>query len=44
MLGQFLEFSFSAEPLARAFEFYRSLGFQPVTVGDQLKDPYVALS
>ena len=44
MLGQFLEFSFSAEPLARAFEFYRALGFQPVTVGDQLKDPYVALS
>ena len=44
MLGQFLEFSFSAEPLARAFEFYRSLGFQPVTVGDQLKDPYVALT
>jgi predicted enzyme related to lactoylglutathione lyase len=44
MLGQFLEFSFSAEPLARGFEFYRSLGFQPVTVGDQLKDPYVALS
>jgi hypothetical protein len=43
MLGQFLEFSFSAEPLAPAFEFYRSLGFQPATVGDQLKDPYVAL-
>jgi len=44
MLGQFLEFSLSAEPLARAFEFYRSLGFQPVTVGDQLEHPYVALS
>ena len=44
MLGQFLEFSFAAAPLARAFEFYRSLGFQPVTVGDQLTDPYVALS
>ncbi len=44
MLGQFLEFSFSAEPLAHAFEFYRSLGFQPVTVGDQLEHPYVALS
>ena len=44
MLGQFLEFSLSAEPLAHAFEFYRSLGFQPVTVGDQLEHPYVALS
>ena len=44
MLGQFLEFSLSAEPLARAFEFYRSLGFQDVTVGDQLEHPYVALS
>ena len=44
MLGQFLEFSLSAEPLARAFEFYRSLGFQPVAVGDQLEHPYVALS
>lgn len=44
MLGQFLEFSLSAEPLASAFEFYRSLGFQPLTVGDQLEHPYVALS
>ena len=44
MVGQFLEFSLAAEPLADAFEFYRSLGFQPVTTGDQLKDPYVALS
>jgi catechol 2,3-dioxygenase-like lactoylglutathione lyase family enzyme len=43
MLGQFLELSLSAEPLAPAFEFYCSLGFQPVTVGDQLRDPYVAL-
>jgi catechol 2,3-dioxygenase-like lactoylglutathione lyase family enzyme len=44
MLGQFLEFSLSAEPLGRAFEFYRLLGFQPVTVGDQLEHAYVALS
>jgi catechol 2,3-dioxygenase-like lactoylglutathione lyase family enzyme len=44
MLGQFLELSLAAEPLADSFEFYRSLGFQPVEVGDQLKDPYVALS
>lgn len=44
MLGQFLELSLAAAPLADSFEFYRSLGFQPVEVGDQLKDPYVALS
>jgi predicted enzyme related to lactoylglutathione lyase len=44
MLGQFLEFSLSAEPLARAFEFYRALGFQPATVGDQLEHAYIALS
>ena len=44
MLGQFLEFSLAADSLADAFEFCCSLGFQPVTVGDQLKDPYVALS
>jgi catechol 2,3-dioxygenase-like lactoylglutathione lyase family enzyme len=44
MLGQFLEFSLAADPLLHAFEFYRSLGFKPVEVGDQLKDPYVALS
>jgi len=43
MLGQFLELSLAAEPLADSFEFYRSLGFQPVEVGDQLTDPYVAL-
>ena len=43
MLGQFLEFSFAARPLAAAFEFYRSLGFTPIPVGDQLRDPYVAL-
>jgi hypothetical protein len=43
MLGQFLEFSFAARPLAGAYEFYRSLGFMPIEVGDQLKDPYVAL-
>lgn len=43
MLGQFLEFSLAADSLADAFEFYCALGFQPVTVGDQLEDPYVAL-
>jgi len=44
MLGQFLEFSLASEPLAHAYEFYRSLGFKPVEVGDLLRDPYVALS
>jgi len=44
MLGQFLELSLAAEPLAPSYEFYRSLGFKPVEVGDLLKDPYVALS
>jgi catechol 2,3-dioxygenase-like lactoylglutathione lyase family enzyme len=43
MLGQFLEFSFAARPLAGAYEFYRSLGFASIAVGDLLRDPYVAL-
>ncbi len=43
MLGQFLEFSFAARPLAGAYEFYRSLGFTSIEVGDQLRDPYLAL-
>jgi catechol 2,3-dioxygenase-like lactoylglutathione lyase family enzyme len=43
MLGQFLEFSLPARPLAGAFAFYRSLGFTSITVGDQLPEPYVAL-
>jgi catechol 2,3-dioxygenase-like lactoylglutathione lyase family enzyme len=43
MLGQFLEFSFGARPLAGAYEFYRSLGFASIDTGDLLRDPYVAL-
>ena len=43
MLGQFLEFSFAARPLAAAFEFYLSLGFRSIAVGDLLSEPYVAL-
>jgi catechol 2,3-dioxygenase-like lactoylglutathione lyase family enzyme len=43
MLGQFLEYSFSAQPLADAFEFYRALGFRTLPVGDQLAHPYIAL-
>jgi catechol 2,3-dioxygenase-like lactoylglutathione lyase family enzyme len=43
MLGQFLEYSLAATPLAGAFEFYRALGFQTLPVGDQLEHPYIAL-
>jgi hypothetical protein len=41
MLGQFLEFSVAAQPLAASFEFFRALGFSSVPVGDTLPDPYV---
>ena len=41
MLGQFLEYSVAAHPLAASFEFFRSLGFTSVPVGDTLPDPYV---
>jgi hypothetical protein len=43
MIGQFLEFSVAARPLADSFEFYRSLGFSSVPVGDTLAHPYLAL-
>jgi hypothetical protein len=43
MLGQFLEYSVSARPMAASFEFYRSLGFASVPVGDTLPDPYLVL-
>lgn len=43
MLGQFLEYSIAAQPLAASFEFFRSLGFTSVPVGDTLPDPYVVL-
>jgi len=41
MLGKFLEFSVAAQPLAESFEFFESLGFQPVPVNDSLPDPYL---
>jgi hypothetical protein len=41
MLGQFLEYSAAARPLAPSFEFYRSLGFASIPVGDTLPDPYL---
>jgi hypothetical protein len=43
MLGQFLELSIAAQPLAPSFEFFRALGFTSLPVGDTLPDPYVAL-
>ncbi len=43
MLGQFLEFSVAAQPLAASFTFYRSLGFETIPVGDLLGDPYIGL-
>ena len=41
MLGQFLEYSVAARPLAASFDFYRSLGFASIPVGDTLPDPYL---
>ena len=41
MLGQFLEYSVAARPLAASFEFYRALGFASLPVGDTLPDPYL---
>jgi catechol 2,3-dioxygenase-like lactoylglutathione lyase family enzyme len=43
MLGRFLEYTVTARPLAASFEFYRSLGFASIPVGDTLPDPYVVL-
>jgi len=41
MLGQFLEYSVAARPLAASFEFFESLGFSSITVGDTLPHPYL---
>jgi hypothetical protein len=41
MLGQFLEYSVAAQPLAASFEFFRALGFTSVPVGDTLPHPYI---
>lgn len=43
MVGQFLELSIAARPLAASFEFYRALGFTSLAVSDSLPDPYVVL-
>jgi len=42
MLGQLLEFSLTARPIAASFEFYRSLGFRAIPVNDLLSEPYAA--
>lgn len=41
MLGQFLEYSVAARPLATSFEFFESLGFASIPVSDTLPDPYL---
>jgi catechol 2,3-dioxygenase-like lactoylglutathione lyase family enzyme len=41
MLGQFLEYSVAAQPLAASFEFFESLGFTSIAVNDSLPDPYL---
>lgn len=43
MLGQFLEYSAAARPLADSFEFYGVLGFASLPVGDVLTHPYLVL-
>jgi hypothetical protein len=43
VLGQFLEFSVAAQPLAPAFDFYSALGFQPIPVADTLPQPYAGM-
>jgi probable F420-dependent oxidoreductase len=43
MVGQFLELSIAAQPLAASFEFYRALGFASLPVSDSLPHPYLAL-
>lgn len=40
MLGQLLEFSFTAHPIAAAMHFYRALGFEELPTGDILPSPY----
>ena len=41
MLGQFLEYSVAARPLAASYEFFESLGFASIPVSDTLPHPYL---
>lgn len=43
MLGRFLELSVAARPLAEQFDFYRSLGFAELPIGDLLTYPYAVV-
>lgn len=43
MLGQFLEFSLAARPLAPSFEFFTALGFASAPVSDVLPNPYLVM-
>lgn len=43
MVGQFLELSIEARPLAASFEFYLALGFTSLPVSDSLPHPYLVL-
>ena len=43
MLGQFLEFSVRAASITSSLNFYRSLGFKDLPVGDILHGPYAAI-
>jgi hypothetical protein len=44
VLGNFLGFAITARRRAASFDFYRSLGFEPVPVGDASVGPYAAFS
>jgi len=43
MLGQLLEFSITASPIAPTLDFYRRLGFEELATGDILQSPYAAI-
>ena len=43
MLGQLLEYSVTARPIAASLDFYRSVGFGELAVGDLLSCPYAAV-
>ena len=44
MLGRFLEISLATDDIAGSFEFYRSLGFHSVPVGDVFSHPYAVMT
>ena len=44
MLGQLLEIALTADPVAKALEFYQGLGFRSLPVGDIVTTPYAVVS